>query len=70
MAYNINMFELVISTRNGKRYSVAVRDWREANAELSRFQRSSNDEIIDASVLNQRGERVSRYNRGRLEIFN
>ncbi len=68
------MFELVISTRNGKRHSVAVRDWREANAELARFMRDysrnhTNDEIIDASVLNRLGDRVSRYSRGRLEMF-
>lgn len=69
------MFELVISTRSGRRHSVAVRDWREANAEISRFVRDysrshANDEIVDASVLNRQGDRVSRYNRGRLEMFN
>lgn len=54
---------------------MAVRDWREANAELSRFVRDYsrshiNDEVVDASVLNRLGDRVSRYNRGRLEMFN
>lgn len=68
------MFELVISTTQGKRYSVGVRDWREANAELARFERSylsthPNDRISDASVLNRIGERVSRYRGHQLEVF-
>ena len=69
------MFELVISTRNGNRHSVAVRDYREANAELARFKNDyfrshPNDEIIDASVLNSVGDRVSRFFGGQLEVFN
>ena len=69
------MYELVISTRNGVRHSVAVRDWREANAELMRFQQDysrnhPNDEIWDASVLNRLGDRVARYNQGQIEYFN
>ena len=69
------MFELVILTRRGRRHSVAVRDWREANAELARFAREysrnhPNDEVIDAGVLDRAGNRVARYSRGRLEMFN
>lgn len=69
------MFELVILMKSGTRHSVAVRDWQEANAELSRFQQGysknhPNDEIIDANVLNEVGDRVSRYGHGQLEVFN
>lgn len=68
------MFELVISTRRGARYHANVRDWREANAELARFQQiyfrnHPNDGIADAAVLGRLGERVSRYNGRQLEIF-
>ena len=69
------MFELIISTKMGTRHSVAVRDAYEANAELERFENDylkshPNDEIEDASVLNNVGERVSRYYNGQLEDFN
>ncbi|MBP5675017.1 hypothetical protein J6W91_01660 [Candidatus Saccharibacteria bacterium] len=64
------MYELVISLKNGKRYSVGVRDYHEANAELARFMSQSNDEILDASVLDGFGNRVSRYDHGQLELFN
>ncbi|MBR3220367.1 hypothetical protein IKF76_00665 [Candidatus Saccharibacteria bacterium] len=69
------MFELVISTKMGARHSVAVRDVYEANAELERFKNDylkshPNDEIEDASVLNDVGDRVSRYYNGQLEDFN
>ena len=68
------MFELVITTRQGRTHHVAVRDWREASAELARFVRDygsnhSGDEIVDASVLDRLGNRVSRYGRGGLEVF-
>ena len=69
------MFELVITTRNGTVNHTAVRDWNEANAELSRFINTysnihPNDSVIDACVLNHLGDRVSRFNGRRLEIFN
>lgn len=69
------MFELIITTRMGATNHVTVRDWREANFELARFERDyisrhPNDEILDACVLNEVGDRVSRYDRGQLEVFN
>ncbi len=68
------MYELVISTKRGGRYHASVRDWREANAELARFQQiyfrnHPNDAISDASVLSHAGDRVSRFNGRQLEIF-
>lgn len=74
ISYNIDMYELVISTRRGGRYHAGVRDWREANAELARFQQiyfrnHPNDEIADAAVLGHTGERVARYNGRQLEMF-
>ena len=68
------MFELVITTWQGVRHSVGVRDWREANAELARFERDyfrnhPDDRLSDASVLDNVGNRVSRYNGSQLEIF-
>ena len=68
------MYELVISTKKGGRYHANVRDWREASAELVRFQQvysknHPNDEIASASVLNHVGDRVSRFNGRQLEMF-
>ena len=68
------MYELVISTKRGGRYHAGVRDWREASAELARFQQiyfrnHSNDSILDAAVLNHAGDIVARYNGRQLEMF-
>lgn len=68
------MYKLVISTKKGSRYHANVRDWREASAELARFQRiyfrnHPNDSVSDASVLSHTGERVSRFNGRQLEMF-
>ncbi|MBQ9403290.1 hypothetical protein IJU22_01830 [Candidatus Saccharibacteria bacterium] len=68
------MFELVISTKNGQRYQVVVRDAREADHELARFEnvylaKNPADAIWDASVLDRNGNRVSRYTMGGFESF-
>lgn len=68
------MYELVITTKRGARYHANVRDWREANSELARFQQiyfrnHPNDSISDASVLSHTGDRVARYNGRGLEMF-
>ena len=68
------MFELVISTRNGVRHSVIVRDHQEANAELARFRRDyfrnhPGDDLLDASVISRLGDRVSRYTNSGFEPF-
>lgn len=68
------MYELVISTRKGARYHANVRDWREANSELARFQQiyfrnHPNDSVVDASVLSCSGNRVARFNGRQLEMF-
>lgn len=68
------MFELVISTKNGQRYQAAVRDAREADHELARFEniylaKHPTDEIWDASVLDRHGNRISRYTMGGFESF-
>lgn len=68
------MFELVIVTKRGGRYHANVRDWHEANAQLARFQQMyfrnhPNDALLDAAVLNHRGDRVARFNGRQLEMF-
>ena len=68
------MYELVISTRNGQRYHATVRDAREADHELTRFENTylpnhPSDEIWDASVLDRAGNRISRYTMGGFESF-
>lgn len=68
------MFELVVSTKRGGRYHANVRDWREASAELARFQQiyfrnHPGDGLLDAAVLNRAGTRVARYNGRGLEMF-
>ena len=67
------MAVLVISTHRGKRYEAEVRDYRDAEREISRFQRlyianHPNDKIVDASIIS-RGGVIARCRNGRLEAF-
>ena len=67
------MAVLVITTRQGSTHEANVRDTREANQEISRFERSylanhPNDAISDISVVS-RGSVIARYRNGGVEDF-
>lgn len=64
---------LVISTNQGINHEAEVRDYREANHEMARFNRlyladHPNDTIINAVVI-ARGSIISRYRNGSFEAF-
>ena len=67
------MATLVISTNQGINHEAEVRDYREANHEMARFNRlylanHPNDTIINAVVI-ARGNIISRYHNGSFEAF-
>ncbi len=68
------MARLIITTRNGVTSESEVRDYREAESEIARFERvylaqHPRDAISDISVIDHTGSLIARSHNGRLEMF-